>query len=100
PDYVPALILKSRTIIMSNEDWSSSPELSKLNSRIVALEPDNAQVNSMQGWVALYVHGDVPSAASFLTRAMSQASTDLDLLRGTSIILKGLGLNAEAIAVQ
>jgi tetratricopeptide (TPR) repeat protein len=50
--------------------------------------------------VALYIHGEVPSAARFLARAMSRPSTDLEFLRGTSTILRGLGLSAEAIAVQ
>ncbi len=99
PDYVPALILQLRTII-SGDDYAASSEFHRLVERIVSIDPGNERANSVRSWVALYVEGDVPSAARFLERAMSRPSTDLEFLRGTSSILKGLGLNAEALAVQ
>ena len=100
PDYMPALVLKLRTVIMNTEAASPTPEFQQLVERIIALDPANESANSVRSWAALYAEGDVPTAARFLERAMSRPSTDLDFLRGTSTIFKGLGLLAEAIALQ
>ena len=100
PNYVPALVLQLRTMISIDEHLAASPAFHRVVDRIVAIDPDNEKANSVRSWVALYVEGDVPTAARFLERAMSRPSADLEFLRGTSHILMGLGLTAEAVAVQ
>ncbi len=97
PDYQPALI-RLRAMIMLTEDWQSSRDFHALVARITAADPDNESANSVQSWVALFVHGDVAAAARFLERAMRRSSTDTEFLRGTSVICKALGLVSEALA--
>lgn len=100
PEYMPALILKLRTMIKDDENLVATPEFNQLVDRIVAIDPDNERVHSLRSWVALYVDGDVATAARFLERALQRASADPEFLRATSTILMGIGLTAETIAVQ
>lgn len=104
PQYTPALVwmiyanwqLKQQGVISAEEEkrrWLT------LAARILALEPDNANVHDLFGWEALYVNRDVNAAAASFQRAIHSAPNDVEILRHVARFLFAIGRKDDGLAI-
>ena len=104
PEYVPAMIWKIYANWERRNEGLITPEQEhsawlRLAARILALEPDNANVHDLFAWQALYMDYDIDAAAASTRRALSSAPSDVEVLRHAAHFAFIAGHPEEALAL-
>jgi adenylate cyclase len=104
PNYVPALAAKIRgERLMTINGLMSREEFDQLwrgaRSRILALDPDNSVVASLDAWNLYEIQRDIEAAAAIYESLIANHPNDAEVLRLAGRFLRRIGLFDQSIAV-
>ena len=71
----------------------------KTNSKVMAIDPDNAGVVAQNGWIAMAYDNDLETAAMLYERAIKLDPSDIDIQRNVASLVQYLNRLAEAISI-
>ena len=104
PDYLPAMVW----YIYANYDQAEEGLISEEENqrryndfadRILAIDPNNGFVHSMNGWAATYENGELESAAGHFALALKNANGDAEVLRPVGRFLGTIGRFDKSIPI-